>query len=62
MQVGLAWIPSFSSRETQRTSLRGPGEPSGLSRNLGIRNSEMPRVPGGASGVRASTMWMVFSV
>ena len=32
-----------------------PSEPSALSRNFGTRNSEMPRVPGGASGKRAST-------
>ena len=31
--------------------------PSGLTRYLGTMKSEMPRVPGGASGVRASTIW-----
>jgi Acyl-CoA dehydrogenase N terminal len=56
MGAMFTWIPSFSSSETQRTSLRGPGEPSGSRRNLGIRNSEMPAVPGAASGVRASTI------
>jgi len=29
---------------------------------FGTRNSEMPFVPGGASGSRASTKWMILSV
>jgi hypothetical protein len=42
-------------------SLRGPNVPSALTRNFGTTNSEMPLTPSGASGVRASTRWMVFS-
>jgi hypothetical protein len=30
--------------------------------NLGTMNKEIPRVPAGESGRRASTMWMIFSV
>src|SRR5258708_16745170 len=28
--------------------------------NFGTKNNEIPRVPGGASGSRASTKWMIF--
>src|SRR5437763_345891 len=38
------------------------GRPSASGRNFGTRKSEMPRLPGGASGVRASTIWMMLSV
>jgi len=34
-----------------------PIEPSAFTLNLGTRNSEIPFVPGGASGSRASTRW-----
>src|SRR5919108_3486929 len=61
-QVGLAWMPSLCSMEAQYRSLRAPGEPSAFTQNLGTMNSEMPRVPGGAPSMRASTMWMMFSV
>ena len=61
-QVGLAWMPSLCSRPAQTTSLRAPSEPSLLTRYFGTRNSEMPRVPGGASGRRASTRWTMLSV
>src|SRR3546814_2981354 len=61
-QVGEAWMPILCSIETQRTSLNSPGDPSVLSRNLGTRKSEMPRLPAGASGVRASTRWTILSV
>ena len=59
--VGLAWMPSLCSIDTQRTSLRGPSEPSALTSTFGTTNSEMPFTPSGASGVRASTRWMMFS-
>ena len=62
VQVGEPWMPSLCSTEWARTSLRAPSEPSGLTANLGTRKSEMPRVPGGASGSRASTRWMMLSV
>ena len=42
-------------------SLRSPRLPSALTRNFGAMNSEMPFTPGGASGRRASTRWMMFS-
>ena len=54
-------MPILCSIETQRTSLRSPSAPSSFTRNLGTMNSEMPLVPAGASGVRASTRWMMFS-
>ena len=44
------------------TSLRSPSVPSSFTRNLGTMKHEMPLVPGGASGVRASTRWTMFSV
>ena len=37
-----------------------PGWPSEFTWNLGTTNSEMPRVPAGAAGVRASTKWITF--
>ena len=55
-------MPSFSSTRNGRRSLRSPGLPSPRGRNFGTRNSEMPRLPGGASGVRASTIWTILSV
>ena len=41
-------MPILCSSETQRTSLRAPSVPSGVGRNLGTMNSEMPLVPAGA--------------
>jgi hypothetical protein len=35
--------------------LRGPRLPSSLTKNLGTMNSEIPLMPGGASGSLAST-------
>ena len=52
----------FLDAAAARRSLRSPGAPSASGRNFGTRNSEMPRLPGGASGVRASTMWTMLSV
>ena len=34
----------------------------GIEQKFWHQNREMPRVPGGASGSRASTKWMMFSV
>ena len=59
--VGLALMPSLCSIDTQCTSLRSPSEPSSPTWNFGTMNREMPFTPGGASGVRASTRWMMFS-
>ena len=56
VQVGEAWMPSLCSTPMQVTSLRVPS-----GRNLGTRNRLMPFVPGGLSGVRASTRWTMFS-
>ena len=60
-QVGLAWMPSLCSIETQSRSLRAPGEPSAAGRCLGTRKQLMPLVPGGAPGVRASTRCTMLS-
>ena len=57
----MAWMPILCSIDTQRTSLRSPGVPSSFTMNFGTMNSEMPLVPAGASGRRASTRWMMFS-
>ncbi len=55
-------MPSLCSMPAQITSLRAPLLPSLLTSHFGTRNSEIPLVPVGASGVRASTMWMMLSV
>ncbi len=60
-QVELPWMPIFSSIAPQKIGLRSPGVPSAFGRNFGTRNSEMPLVPAGASGRRASTRWMMLS-
>ena len=61
-QVALALMPILCSMAPQRMPLRSPTLPSALGRNFGTRNSEMPLVPPGASGSRASTRWRMFSV
>ncbi|KMQ53287.1 hypothetical protein ACS96_29840 [Pseudomonas aeruginosa] len=61
-QVAEALIPIFFSSAPQLTPLRGPSAPPSPGRNLGTMNREMPRVPFGASGRRARTMWTMFSV
>ena len=61
-QVAEALIPILCSMAPQATPLRAPGVPSALGRNFGTRNSEMPPVPGGASGRRARTRCTMFSV
>ncbi|MCY1454449.1 hypothetical protein D9M71_715160 [compost metagenome] len=55
-QVALPWMPILCSMEPQLTPLRSPAVPSALGNNLGTMNSEIPLVPAGASGRRASTM------
>ncbi|MCY1379231.1 hypothetical protein D9M69_669310 [compost metagenome] len=60
-QVALPWMPILCSREPQDTALRAPIEPSSFGMNFGTMNSEMPLVPAGASGRRASTMWTMLS-
>ncbi|MNE62515.1 hypothetical protein D3C80_1577980 [compost metagenome] len=61
-QVAEALMPILCSMEPQLTGLRAPSEPSASTRNLGTRNSEMPREPAGASGRRASTRWTMLAV
>ncbi len=61
-QVDEALIPIFFSIEPQATLLRAPGLPCASGRNFGQTKSEMPRMPAGASGRRASTRWMMFAV
>ena len=58
-QVAEALIPIFFSSAPQDTPLSSPIWPG---RCLGTMNSEMPLVPSGAPGVRASTTWIMFSV
>ena len=60
-QVGLPWMPIFSSMPVQTTSLNSPRLPSSLTQIFGARNREMPEVPAGAPSIRARTGWMMFS-
>ncbi|MOA49849.1 hypothetical protein D3C78_1727840 [compost metagenome] len=61
-QVAEALMPILCSMEPQDSALFSPSEPSALTSTFGTRNSEMPFGPAGASGSRASTRWMMFSV
>ena len=64
-QVDEALMPILCSIEPQRTPLAGPASTPlapFLGRNFGTRKSEMPLMPGGASGSFASTRWTMFSV
>ena len=61
-QVAEALIPILCSMAVQTTPLRAPGPPCPSGRNFGTRNRLMPLMPGGASGIRASTKWMMLSV
>ena len=54
-------MPILCSSAVQTTPLRAPREPAAFGMTLGTTKSEMPRGPLGASGRRASTMWMMFS-
>ncbi len=60
--VGEAWIPILCSIEPQVTPLAAPHLPFASDSSFGTTNRLMPLVPGGASGVRARTRWMMFSV
>ncbi|MNH32855.1 hypothetical protein D3C79_933270 [compost metagenome] len=55
-------MPILCSSAPQLTALRSPSEPSALTSRLGTRNRLIPLTPGGASGKRASTKWMMLSV
>ncbi|MNY56693.1 hypothetical protein D3C86_1927990 [compost metagenome] len=54
-------MPILCSMEPHLMPLRSPGLPLASGMNFGTTNSEMPLVPCGASGRRASTRWMMFS-
>ncbi len=60
-QVALPWMPILCSIDPQTMPLRSPGLPSASGMNFGTTNSEMPLVPCGASGRRASTRWMMLA-
>ena len=55
-------MPILCSIDPQRTALRSPTVPSRAVRSLGTMKSEMPFVPAGASGRRASTRCTMLSV
>ena len=55
-------MPILCSIAPAATLLRSPGLPSASSLNFGTMNIEMPRLPSGASGRRASTRCTMFSV
>lgn len=59
--VAEALMPILCSRALQTTWLNSPAEPSAAGKNFGMMNSEMPRVPAGASGRQANTTWTMFS-
>jgi hypothetical protein len=61
-QVAEALRPILCSIAATETPLDGPGVPSSLGRYFGTRNRLMPFTPSGASGSRARTRWMMFSV
>ena len=54
--VGLAWMPSLCSMDTQRTSLRSPSEPSSFDQNFRHDEQRDALRAGGAPSMRASTM------
>lgn len=58
--VELPWMPILCSIEPHLIPLRSPGSPDASGMNFGTMNSEIPFVPCGASGRRASTRWMMF--
>ena len=61
LSVGVQGL-ALAERALQTTLLLPSREPSVFTFIFGMMNSEMPRVPGGASGRRASTMCTMFSV
>ena len=54
-------MPILCSMDTHRDVVALAQAAVLVTRNLGTMKQEMPLVPGGASGVRASTRWMMFS-
>ncbi len=61
-QVAEPRIPILCSIEPQVTPFRSPASPSAPTRSLGTIKSEIPAVPAGASGSRASTRCTIWSV
>ena len=61
-QVAEALSPILCSMPVHDTPLDGPTEPSSLGKYLGTMNRLIPFTPLGASGSRARTRWMMFSV
>ncbi len=62
-QVELPWMPILCSMPPQWMPLRAPTvaeAPSPTGTNFGTMNSEIPLVPAGASGSRASTRCTMF--
>ncbi len=54
------WIPILCSIPVEVTSFHAPWVPSSFTQNLGTIKQLMPEVPGFASGVLASTRWIMF--
>mmetsp|Transcript_25623 Transcript_25623/g.55387 ORF Transcript_25623/g.55387 Transcript_25623/m.55387 type:complete len:228 (-) Transcript_25623:444-1127(-) len=61
-QVGEPWQPILFSMREISTLLRSPTTPESSTWAFGTRKSEMPLVPSGAPGSRASTQCTMFSV
>jgi len=59
--VALPWMPILCSRPVQKIGLRAPGAPPASGTNFGTMNSEMPLLPAGAPGSRASTRWTMLA-
>ena len=60
--VAEALMPILSSIEPQVTLFASPSVPSCSAFIFGTINNEIPRVPFGASGNLASTIWIMLSV
>ena len=60
-QVALPLMPILCSSALQKMALRSPRLPSPPTLNFETTKSEMPLLPCGASGRRASTRWTMFS-
>ena len=60
-QVAEPLMPILCSMPVQITPLRAPSVPSAVRQELRHHEQADPSIPGGASGRRASTRWMMFS-
>ncbi|MNM62876.1 hypothetical protein D3C81_742220 [compost metagenome] len=61
-QVDAPLMPILCSSAPQLKALRSPRVPSAFTSTLGTRNRLMPLTPGGASGKRASTRWIMLAL